>query len=348
MADSSLTLSSGIDGREASRKRKAGFAVGVAIVLLLAAVPSIASALGDSFYVRIFTRIMVFAIMAISLDLILGYGGMVCFGHAMFVGSAAYVVAIAGQHAASGVPLVLGPLSIPGSTNALLVWPVAIAVSALLALVFGAIALRTSGLYFIMITLAFAQMLYFVAVSAQAYGGADGLPLETALTLGPLDTGNRQELYYIVLVCLVGVFLLCRRIVGSRFGLVLRASRYNEPRLAAVGVPAYRYRLVAFAIAGAIAGLAGALLASSQAYVSPADMSWMRSGELIVMVVLGGMATLYGPVLGAFFYLFAEYALGHVTEHWQLLMGPLLILVVLYGKTGLAGLLVSRRQEGAQ
>lgn len=346
MADSSLTLTTLPEGRE--RPHRAGLAAALAILLLLAAVPFIASALGDPFYIRIVTRMMVFAIMAISLDLILGYGGMVCFGHAMFVGSAAYVVAIAGQHAASGMPLVLGPLSIPGSTDALLVWPVAIAVSALLALVFGAIALRTSGLYFIMITLAFAQMLFFVAVSAQAYGGADGLPLETAPTLGPWDTGNRQELYYIVLACLVGVFLLCGRIVGSRFGLVLRASRFNEPRLAAVGVPSYRYRLAAFVIAGAIAGLAGVLLASSQAYVSPADMSWLRSGELIVMVVLGGMATLYGPVLGAFFYLFAEYALGHVTEHWQLIMGPLLVLVVLYGKAGLAGLLVPRRKGGAQ
>ena len=321
--------------------QKLSFVAGLVIVLLLAAVPYVASALGDPFYVRIFTRMMVFAIMAISLDLILGYGGMVCFGHAMFVGAASYVVAIAGQHAASGMPLVMGPLSIPGSTDALMVWPIAIAVSALLALIFGAIALRTSGLYFIMITLAFAQMLYFVAVSAQAYGGADGLPIETAPTLGAMNTGNRKELYYIVLVCLVGVFLLCRQIVGSRFGLVLRSCRYNETRLEAVGIEPYRYRLVTFVISGAIAGLAGALLASSQAYVSPADMSWVRSGELIVMVVLGGMATLYGPVLGAFFYLFAEYALGNVTEHWQLLMGPLIILIVLFGKKGLAGLWIS-------
>jgi branched-chain amino acid transport system permease protein len=227
------------------------------------------------------------------------------------------------------------------------VWPIAVAVSALLALIFGSIALRTSGLYFIMITLAFAQMIYFVAVSAQTYGGADGLPIETAPTLGALNTGNRKELYYIVLVCLVGVYVLIRQIVGSRFGLVLRSSSQNEPRLEAVGLAPYRYRLVAFVISGAIAGLAGALLASSQAYVSPADMSWVRSGELIVMVVLGGMATLYGPVLGAFFYLFAEYALGNVTEHWQLLMGPLIILIVLYGKKGLAGFWLSSRKRGS-
>jgi branched-chain amino acid transport system permease protein len=318
--------------------RIAGLVAGMACLALLVAVPFIAGALGDAFYIRVVTRMMIFAIMAISLDLVLGFGGMVCFGHAMFVGAAAYVVGIAAFHA-SGDPLVIAGLSIPGSTNAFVVWPLAIATSALLALVFGAIALRTSGLYFIMITLAFAQMLYFVAVSAQAYGGVDGLTLATVPTLGPIDTGNRQQLYWVALVALVMVLLLCRRIVNSRFGLVLRASRFNETRLAAVGFAPYRYRLAAFVIAGAIAGVAGVLLASSQAFVSPADMSWSRSGELIVMVVLGGMATLYGPIIGAFFYLMAEFGLGHVTEHWQLVMGPLLILVVLFGKRGLAGLL---------
>ena len=339
MAETTLTLETGPAAAADRRARAAGLVAGLAFLAVLAAIPFIAKALGDPFYIRVVTRMMIFAIMAISLDLILGFGGMICFGHAMFVGAAAYVVGIAGHHASSGTPLTLGFLAIPGSTDALVVWPVAIAVAALLALVFGAIALRTSGLYFIMITLAFAQMLYFAAISAQAYGGADGLTLDTVPTLFGLDTGGRQALYYIALVCLVAVFLLCRRIVGSRFGLVLRASRFNETRLLAVGVPPYRYRLAAFVIAGAIAGLAGVLLASSQAFVSPADMAWSRSGELIVMVVLGGMATLYGPVLGAFFYLLAEFGLGLVTEHWQIVMGPLLVLVVLYAKSGLAGLL---------
>lgn len=347
MSDTSLLLDCAAPAPTARRTRAAGLVAALVFLAVLAAVPVVAKALGDPFYIRVVTRMMIFAIMAVSLDLILGFGGMVCFGHAMFVGAAAYVVGIAAHHASSGAPLVLGPFAIPGSTDALVVWPIAIAVSALLALVFGSIALRTSGLYFIMITLALAQMLYFVAVSAQAYGGVDGLTLDAVPTLLGLDTGSRQTLYYIVLACLVAVFLLCRRIVGSRFGLVLRASRFNETRLAAVGVPPYRYRLAGFVIAGAIAGLAGVLLASSQAFVSPADMSWSRSGELIVMVVLGGMATLYGPVLGAFFYLLAEFGLGHLTEHWQLVMGPLLVLVVLYAKTGLAGLLPTAwRGEG--
>jgi branched-chain amino acid transport system permease protein len=346
MADTSLSLGGAPALLSGGRSRTAAWLAALAFVAVLAAVPFIAKAFGDAFYVRVVTRMMIFAIMAVSLDLILGFGGMVCFGHAMFVGAASYVVGIAAHHASSGNVLVLGPLSIAGSTDALVVWPIAIAVSALLALVFGAIALRTSGLYFIMITLAFAQMLYFVAVSAQAYGGSDGLTLDTVPTLLGLDTGHRQTLYYLVLASLVGVFLLCRRIVASRFGLVLRASRFNETRLAAVGVPPYRYRLAAFVIAGAIAGLAGVLLASSQAFVSPADMAWSRSGELIVMVVLGGMATLYGPVLGAFFYLLAEFGLGHLTEHWQLVMGPLLVLVVLYAKSGLAGLLPAAWRGG--
>lgn len=349
MAEPTLHISEPVtSGWTNAQKRLAGVMACLVFVAVMAAVPAIAQVLGDPFYIRLFTRIMIFAIIAISLDLILGYGGMVCFGHAMFVGVAAYVVAIFSHHAAQGTSLMIGSIAIPGSTEALVVWPVAIGVSALVALIFGAIALRTSGLYFIMITLAFAQMLYFVAVSAQAYGGVDGLPLEIAPTFGPLDTGNRKTLYYLVLASLVGVFLLCRRIVASRFGLYLRASRMNEPRMAAVGIPAYRYRLVAFVIAGALAGLAGVLLASSQAFVSPADMSWTRSGELIVMVVLGGMGTLFGPVLGAFFYLLVEFLLGHVTEHWQLVMGPLLVLVVLYAKTGLAGILMRGVGGGAR
>ncbi|MDP9995207.1 branched-chain amino acid transport system permease protein [Variovorax boronicumulans] len=338
MADTLLPVANPVVGTGDSARRRASLGVALICVALLAAVPLAASALGDTFYVRVVTRMMIFAIMAISLDLVLGFGGMVCFGHAMFVGAAAYVVGIFVFHASSGEPLTIAGVAFQGSTNALVIWPVAIATSALLALVFGAIALRTSGLYFIMITLAFAQMLYFVAASASGYGGIDGLTLDKAPTLGPLDTGDRQQFYWVVLAALAAAYLLCRRIVESRFGLVLRASRSNPTRLSAVGVSPYRYRLAAFVIAGALAGLAGVLLASSQSFVSPADMSWSRSGELIVMVVLGGMATLYGPIFGAFFYLAAEFALGHLTEHWQLVMGPLVIVVVLFGKGGLAGL----------
>lgn len=348
MAETTHPAATAVPVASARPPRRYAVIAALACLGLLVAVPFAAAALGDTFYVRVVTRMMIFAIMAISLDLVLGFGGLVCFGHAMFVGAAAYVVGIAAFHATSGDPLVIAGFAWAGSINAWLVWPLAITVSALLALVFGAIALRTSGLYFIMITLAFAQMLYFVAASATTYGGVDGLTLDKVPAMGSIDPGNRQQLYWIVLLALTGVLLLCRRIVHSRFGLILSASRFNPARLSAVGVTPYRYQLCAFVISGAIAGLAGVLLASSQAFVSPADMAWTRSGELIVMVVLGGMATLYGPVLGAFFYLLAEFVLGHFTEHWQLAMGPLLIVIVLFGKGGLAGLLPAAWRGGVR
>lgn len=311
----------------------------LAFFIALALVPYIADAVGQPFYVRLVLRMMVFALMAVSLNLILGYGGLVSFGHAMFVGSAAYVVAILNDHAFQGMDIEFLGLAFDGSLNAALTWPLAIGFSAVLAAVVGFIALRTSGLYFIMITLALAQMAYFVTVSLDDYGGVDGLQLMGGQTLLGLDLDHRQTVYFLALGALALALLVCRSVVRSRFGLVLRASKQNEIRLLAVGVPVLQYRLVAFVISGTLAGLAGVLLATSQAFVSPADLSWMRSGELIVMVVLGGMGSLFGPVAGAFFYLAAEFLLGGLTEYWHMLMGPLLIVIVLYARGGLAGLL---------
>lgn len=325
--------------------RYSGFFI-LAIVLMV--IPLVANFAGEQFYVRLVMRIMVFAIMGVSLNLILGYGGLVSFGHAMFVGIAAYVVAILGDHAFQGTDLSLGWFAIPGSLNALITWPLAILVSAAVAALFGFIVLRTSGLYFIMITLALAQMTYFIAVSLQDYGGADGLQIMGEQYLGPISLDNRTSMYYIVLVALGLSILTCKRVVESGFGLVFRASSQNETRLLAVGAPVFRYRLVAFIISGALAGLAGVLLASSQSFVSPADLSWMRSGELIVMVVVGGMGTLLGPVLGAFFYLLAEYFLSGVTDYWQMFMGPLLIFIVLFARRGLMGLVPLRLQRQAR
>ncbi|HWK61280.1 MAG TPA: branched-chain amino acid ABC transporter permease [Eoetvoesiella sp.] len=313
------------------------FWLGALFFILLACVPWLASFLGEPFYVRLLMRMMIFSIMALSLNLILGYGGMVSFGHSMFVGVAAYVVGILGYHAYEANALAIGPFQIQGSLNALFTWPIAVAATALVALMLGAVVLRTSGLYFIMITLALAQMLYFLAVSMEDYGGEDGLQVMGTQMLGNLDLSHRTTLYYVVWVCLCGVFLGCRTLVNSRFGLVLKASRQNADRLRAIGLPVFWYKLVAFVISGAIAGLAGVLLVSSQSFVSPADMAWTRSGDLIVMVVIGGMGSLFGPVLGAFFYLAAEYVLGNITEYWQMIMGPLLIVIVLYARTGIVG-----------
>ncbi len=320
-----------------------------ALVLGLAAlvvVPLVAQLVGEPFYIRLFTRIVIMAVAAVSLDLILGYGGMVSFGHAAFVGIGAYVTGILAYHAASGEPLATWPVTIHGSENAFIVWPLALATAALAALVIGLISLRTTGIAFIMITLAFAQMLHFFVVALQRYGGEDGMQIASRSLLGPLDLGDKLTFYYLALTVLIAVIVFCRRLVESRFGMVLRGCRQNEWRMQAIGFATYRYRLAAFVISGTLGGLAGVLLANSQNYVSPADMAWTRSGELIVMVVLGGMGTLIGPLLGAAAYLLLELLLGGFTTHWQVIFGPILILVVLFAKRGLYGILNRSASDG--
>jgi branched-chain amino acid transport system permease protein len=308
-----------------------------AIVLLvaLALLPPLMLAIGQEFYIGQFRRILIFAIVAISLDLILGYGGMVSLGHAAFFGVGAYVVAILNWHADREVPL-FGLML--GTHNVLITWTAAMAVSAFLALLIGLISLRTTGIFFIMITLAFAQMVYFFFVSLRAYGGDDGLrfPGDT-MVLGVIDTENDVAFYYLVFAILCAVLYLCRRLVNSRFGLVIQGCRENERRMRALGFPTYKYKLAAFVLAGAIAGLAGALFAAHESYISPSIMHWTRSGDLIVMVVLGGMGTLIGPVVGALAFLFLEKTLPDYTEHWMIVFGPILLLVVLFARRGIFG-----------
>jgi branched-chain amino acid transport system permease protein len=308
--------------------------------LLLAAVPLAAHALGDPFYIRLFTRIMAMAIAAVSLDLILGFGGMTCFGQAAFLGVGAYVTAILSWHIDNGELLLTWPVAIPGSDNAYVVWPLAILAAAAAALVIGLVSLRTSGVYFIMITLAFAQMLYFFFVSLEKYGGDDGLQMAERSHLAPLDLDDQTTFYYVVFGALVLCLWFVQRLVQSRFGMVLRGCRQNERRLQAIGFPTFRYKLAAFVIAGAMAGLSGVLLANNQSFVSPAEMAWTRSGELMVMVILGGMGTIYGPVVGAAVYFLLELVLGGYTVHWQAILGPILILTVLFAKRGLWGLVI--------
>jgi branched-chain amino acid transport system permease protein len=280
--------------------------------------------MGELFYTRLFTRILIYAMVACSLDLILGYGGMVSFGHAAFVGAGAYAVAILGQH---------------GVTSSFLVWPVSIAVAAGLAVVIGSISLRTSGVYFIMITLAFAQMLYYLTISLPAYGGDDGVRIARNTFAGLLDLRQHTVLYYVVLGLLCLVLWLGRRLVHARFGVVLRGIKDNERRMQALGYATFAYKLVGFVIAGAVAGLAGALIANHTAYVSPALLHWTRSGEIMVMVILGGMGSGFGPVLGAIALLLAEEVLSSYTEHWMIVLGPLLLGVVLGARRGMYGLL---------
>lgn len=309
-------------------------AVALICALLL---PFAAAALGIDYAIGIATRILIFGLVGISLNLILGFGGMVSFGHAAFFGFGAYVVGILSQHATAGELLMTWPIEVGGSDSALIAWPLAMLASALLALVIGALCLRTNGLYFIMITLAFAQMIYFVFLSLEAYGGEDGLSLWARSTAGPIDLNDDRQFYYVVLALVVLFLGLTQRLLHARFGVVLRGIRDNERRMQAIGFPTYRYKLAAFVIAGAVAGLAGALIANQTEFVSPSFLDWQRSGEILVIVILGGMGTVFGPVAGAATFLLLEEFLSQWTEHWMIVLGPILVLVVLYAKRGLWG-----------
>lgn len=311
-------------------------------LLFLIGLPPVASALKEPFYIGVFSRIFIYALAAVSLDLILGYGGMVSFGHAAYFGAGAYVVGIFAFHSVQSSAMISWPLVFTGTNNALISWPTAILASAGLAFIIGAISLRTSGVYFIMITLAFAQMMFYFFTSLELYGGDDGLSLYTRNRLGSLDLGNDVTFYYICLGLLIGFLVFSWRLVNSRFGMVIRGCKENERRMAALGFPTYRYKLVCFIIAGAGAGLAGALMANHTEFVSPNIMHWTVSGEILVMVVLGGAGTLLGPVFGAAALLLLEEFLTRYTEHWMLALGPILIFVVLFARRGLYGSFVER------
>lgn len=309
----------------------------VAIVAAaLAVLPPVAAALDESFVIGLFTRIFIFALAAVSLDLILGFGGMVSFGHSAYFGAGAYVVAILSFHGAGG-EAPAWPLSLPGLESGMAAWPLAAAAAALLALLIGAVSLRTSGMYFIMITLAFAQMLYYFFVSLEVYGGDDGLSIAQRNSLPGLDLENEAAFYYVCLLILAVFLVLGRRLVHSRFGMVLQGCKENEERMLALGFPTYRYKLTAFVLAGAAAGLAGALMANYMAFVDPALMHWTVSGEIMVMVILGGMGTLAGPVIGAAVLLLLEEILSAYIEHWMIILGPVLVLVVLFARRGIWG-----------
>jgi branched-chain amino acid transport system permease protein len=296
----------------------------IVFIGLLLALPPLALALGQPFYLDLARRIMILAIAAVSLNLILGYGGLVSFGHAAYLGIGAYTVGIMGFY---------------GITSGWLQWPVAIGASALAALAIGAVSIRTSGIYFIMITLAFTQMLYYLGISLEEYGGDDGMRLKAKSQFSDLiDLRDPVAFYYLALVLMLISVFLVYRIVNSRFGMALRAAKSNEARTRAIGFSPYPYRLAAFVIAGAMCGLAGALYANHTNYITPGLMSWQQSGDIMFMVILGGMATTSGPVLGAFALLLVEDLLSGWTQHWQVILGPLLILSVIFFRRGLAGI----------
>jgi branched-chain amino acid transport system permease protein len=300
-------------------------AVPLTLLAALALAPLAAKLGPEGYILSLLTRVMIFAIAAVSLDLLLGCGGLISFGHAGFVGLGAYAVAIPMSHGLTDISVHLAA---------------ALGACALFALATGAISLRTKGVYFIMITLAFGQMLFFLGTSLAPYGGDDGLTLASkSLVLGILVFRSEGPFYYVVLAVLAGVYLLCRAIAASRFGRVLRGTRENAVRMAAIGFDPFRYQLAAYVIAAMIAGVAGVLLANQAEFVSPAYMTWQRSGELIFMVILGGLGTLHGAILGAAAFLLLEEILARFTEHWKLVFGPLLIVIVILGRGGLTSLL---------
>ena len=316
------------------------------LLLFLAALPLYTTLTGNLYLLSLFTRIVILAMAAVTLNLIMGFGGMVSFGHAVYLGVGGYAVGI---------------LAHEGVRSGFVQWPLALAASALFALAIGALSLRTRGVYFIMITLAFAQLVYYVAVGLERYGADDGLTIyQRSQFAGLVNLSNKTFFYYLCLALLLATLYLVWRLVNSRFGLVIRGSRSNDRRMQAIGFPTLRYRLTCFVIAGTICGLAGALLANHTDFISPAMMHWTRSGDLIVMAVLGGMGSVSGPVIGAVVLLVLEEVLplligfasqiitgkevAAAREYWQIILGPMLLLVVLFARGGVDGLLASIRR----
>ncbi len=301
------------------------------IFIAFALVPLLATLSGKQYLADLAARIMIFGVAALALDLVVGYGGLISFGHAAFVGIGAYAVGILSAH---------------GIGDALIALPVAVGAAMLFAWGTGLVCLRTRGAYFIMITLAFGQMVYFIATSLAPYGGDNGLTIAARNTVAglPLLKSDRA-LYYVIFAALVATYAFCRTLVASRFGRVLRGARENATRMATIGFGVERFRLVAYVISGALGGLSGFLLGNSTEFVSPAYMSWQRSGELIVMVILGGVGTLDGAIIGSAVYLLAEEWLSGLIENWKVIFGPFLVLVVLFARGGLVGLAVRLRRQ---
>ena len=325
MADAALASAG-----TARRSPFAGNALPIVLFMLFAALPLFAAFKAEGYVLSLVTRVMIFAIAALALDLLIGYGALVSFGHAAFIGLGAYTVGILGAH---------------GVHDALITLPLALAVSALFAWATGIVCLRTKGVYFIMITLAFGQMIYFTASSLAPYGGDDGLTIRMRSTFAGFPIlANDRALYYVCLGCLLGTYLLCRALIASRFGRVYRGARENALRMSTIGFEVYRFQLVAYVIAGMIGGLSGFLLGNATDFVSPAYMSWQRSGELLIMVIFGGIGTLTGAIVGAAAFLLTEEWLSGITEHWKVIFGPLLVVVALFAPGGLIG--VAQRLRG--
>lgn len=286
---------------------------------------------GEIYYVKLVTRILIFAVAALSLDLLVGYLGLISFGHAAFMAVGAYTVGILASY---------------GYVSIWVVWPAAMLLGGVFALIVGFFSLRCSGLYFIFLTLAFAQMVFYGAQSLRAYGGDDGFSLEAAGVVVPgVDLSNPITLFYLSLAILLACLYISHRLVNSPFGRIAVATRDNEVRVNAVGIDPYPYKLVMYVVSGVMATLSGALMANLTAYIAPGYVNWLVSGELLVMVILGSVGTLIGPILGAAVFVGFEHILSDLTEHWMLIFGPLIVIRVLFLKNGIYGLFIRSKSE---
>ncbi len=318
--------------------------INVVLLSLLIGVPLWAMFANEPYFITLATKAAILAIAGVGLNLALGRGGLVSFGHATFFGLGGYSMGILASHAQSYEPLLQGPLLINGTNSMPVIWLVAMVVSAIAALLIGALSLRTSGVYFIMITLAFGQMFYYFTISWSAYGGEDGLSIYVRNTFPGLNTLDPIQFFWIVLVLLLLALGFCARLQRSSFGLALNAARQSSERVRTVGIEPYRIQLAAFVISGMITGLAGALFADLNRFVSPSMFSWQTSGEIMIFVILGGVARLCGPLAGAMLFIVLEHVLGGLSDFWHIYLGALLLFIVLFARGGIIGLLAGHEK----
>ncbi|MBO9422959.1 MULTISPECIES: branched-chain amino acid ABC transporter permease [Stappiaceae] len=313
-----------------------------AALAALALVPLWAHFSGEPFTVTLATRAVILALAAVGLHIALGLGGLVSLGHAVFFGIGGYAMGILAHHAQTYTPLMEWPFVIEGTKSMPVIWLVAVVLSSVVAYFIGLLSLRTSGVYFIMITLAFGQMFFFFAISWSAYGGEDGLSIYVRNGFPGVNTLVPIQFYALCFVILAAVMFFAARLQRSPFGLALNAARQAPDRVETVGLNPMRLRLIAFVLSGAITGLAGALFADLNRFVSPTMFSWQMSGELIIFIILGGLGRLYGPVVGAVVFVALEHILGDLSDYWHIYLGVLLLGVVLFARGGIIGMLLGR------
>jgi branched-chain amino acid transport system permease protein len=319
-------------------------ALNAALMALLLLIPLWAWASDEPFLITLTTRAVILAIAGVGLNIALGFGGLVSFGHALFFGLGGYAMGILAYHAQTYTNVTDWPLTIPGTKSMPVIWIIATLTSALAALAVGALSLRTTGVYFIMITLAFSQMFYYFAISWPTYGGEDGLSIYVRNGFPGLNTMDPIQFFALCYGLLALILFFTARLARSNFGLMLGAARQNEARVAAIGQRPYRLYLIAFTLSGAITGLAGALFADLNRFVSPVMFSWQTSGEIMVFVILGGVGRVFGPVAGAALFILLEHSLGGLSDYWHIYLGAILLGTVLFARGGLFGLIAGRGQ----